>query len=500
MDPPPPTTANHHHHYQDSIESSSVSSPTCRQWDDAHILPPPKLRMMCSYGGHIIPRPHDKTLCYIGGETRIVVADRHTSLADLCSRLSATLLNGRHFTLKYQLPTEDLDSLVSVTTDEDLENMVEEYDRLINASKPSRLRLFLFLTKPEATASMGSLLDDAKSETWFVDALNVAGLLPRGLSDPTTVDNLLEHKDSHMEPDLQRATLVETTSSFGSSSSSPSMSSLPPIKVKVDQVNQMMAGLDEPLNVIAHVPVSDHGAGMRKPPLPLQPVQRRFGHDAYSLASPDSKHGLHSPDSVASDSSIASANCQPKNRDTPTPPATTHIHPINYQLHDSSDTQPPSLNQDQQFYPHFFQQQPLSSYYHAYAPPPVDTQPYPPPLYFLPVTQNHPYATTSSSPATKTVIPLSNPDIVTNPIYGAGVIQVPSNQFQQQYTNVSQIPHHPPTPMPISNGTHPTQDPVYYSQHHPPLPSQYQSMNPGSAMLLTQVSSAQQPVQEIVKQ
>nr|GEX72960.1 hypothetical protein [Tanacetum cinerariifolium] len=368
MDPPPMNTTTaatvvYNQNYQDSLESSSVSSPTSRQWDDT--LPPPKLRMMCSYGGHIIPRPHDKSLCYMGGETRIVVADRHTSLADLCSRLSSTLLHGRHFSLKYQLPTEDLDSLVSVTTDDDLDNMVEEYDRL-NASNPSakplRLRLFLFLSKPDTAASMGSLLDDAKSETWFVDALNGAELLPRGLSDSATgtIDNLLEHKDgtvsedresnstnNYMELETQRrrldvhlnspdSPLVETNSSFGSSSSSPSMSNLPPIKVRADHMNQM-AGLDEHLGQLnvntSGAPVNnvvggwggdeerlEHAGatsgGLRKPPLPLQPVQRKFGHDAYSLPSPDSKHGgaygLHSPDSIASDSSIASANCHTK--------------------------------------------------------------------------------------------------------------------------------------------------------------------------------------------
>ncbi|PQP96648.1 uncharacterized protein Pyn_39358 [Prunus yedoensis var. nudiflora] len=111
--------------------------------------PTTRLRLMCSYGGHIVPRPHDKSLCYVGGDTRIVVVDRHTSLSDLSNRLSKTLLNGRPFTLKYQLPSEDLDSLISVTTDEDLDNMIDEYDRTAtnnsnSSSKPSRLRLFLF--------------------------------------------------------------------------------------------------------------------------------------------------------------------------------------------------------------------------------------------------------------------------------------------------------------------------------------------------------------------
>ncbi|KAI3780412.1 hypothetical protein L2E82_10393 [Cichorium intybus] len=618
MDPPPPPTTVLHHHYQESLESSSVSSPTSRHWDDT--LPPPKLRLMCSFGGHIIPRPHDKSLCYMGGDTRIVVADRHTSLADLCSRLSTTLLHGRQFTLKYQLPSEDLDSLVSLTSDEDLDCMIEEYDRL-NASnpstKPSRLRLFLFLSKPETAASMGSLLDDAKSETWFVDALNGAGLLPRGLSDSATtnIDNLLEHKDggiqedrdNYTETEIQRrrldvqfnlpdSPLMETSSSFGSTSSSPSMSNLPPIKVRVDQMNQM-AGLDEHLSQLnvntapPPVPVinvggwaavvtsagggttvsdddrSDHGApsgGMRRPPLPLQPVQRKFGHDAYSLPSPESKHGgaygLHSPDSIASDSSIASGNCHPKptfpqdsNRDTGTPPAATQqVYPattaatmstMSYQIPmqqipDYTDSQQPpppqQLNQDQQ-QQQFYQTRPQyihhptanqtpppgSSYYPVYAPPPqMDHQQYP--LYFLPMSQNLPYGVQmQSNPTDATTNPTNIPSsAAVPPLYPTktavqmtpppGMIQIPGNQFQQQYVNVSQMPHHPATPMPASNGgkygyeyAHPTQDQVYYSNHHSvaaPLPSQYQTMTPASAMLLAQASSAQQPAPESAKQ
>ncbi|XP_071688776.1 uncharacterized protein [Rutidosis leptorrhynchoides] len=616
--PPQPTIIP-----QDSFESSS---PTCRQWDET--LPPPKLRMMCSYGGHIIPRPHDKSLCYMGGETRIVVADRHTSLSDLSSRLSTTLLHGRQFSLKYQLPSEDLDSLVSVTTDEDLDNMIEEYDRL-NASnpstKPSRLRLFLFLSKPDTAASMGSLLDDAKSETWFVDALNGAGLLPRGLSDSATIDNLLEHKDGAINQqeidninlninhniqnhnnnntsnnnvdyvelqEMQRrrldvqlnlpdSPLVETNSSFGSSSSTPSMSNLPPIKVRVDQMNQM-AGLDEQLsqlnvnvNPIAAVNVggnwavtdeerSDHnhgvssGGGMRKPPLPLQVAQRnKFGNDAYNLPSPDSKHGgaygLHSPDSVASDSSIASASKPTFTQDvnpssirdtlTPNPSTTTQFYPAttinyqipNHQIHDPTDTsQPQQLNHDQQqqFYqqrPQYIQQhhatnqppQPISSYYPMYAPPQqLDHQQYP--CYFLPISQNHPYgmqlqsnpsdATATTTPPLyppKTGIPLTNQENTpTNSLYTTTtpvVIQVPTNQFQQQqqqYVNVSQMPHQPRPS--YHEYAHPTHDQLYYSQHHsvaaPNLPSQYQTMTPASAMLLAQVSTAQQPAVETAKQ
>lgn len=170
--------------YPDSVGSSPRSRSGSEAWDD--LFPtsaaPAKLRLMCSYSGQIVPRPHDKTLCYVNGETRMVTIDRHATLAELSAKLSRSLLGGRPFTLKYQLPNEDLDSLISVTTDEDLDNMIEEYDRILSSvqggsgGKASRLRLFLFPAKFESNSasSMGSILDDSKSETWFVDALNGA--------------------------------------------------------------------------------------------------------------------------------------------------------------------------------------------------------------------------------------------------------------------------------------------------------------------------------------
>ncbi|XP_068638135.1 protein PAL OF QUIRKY-like [Aristolochia californica] len=264
MEPTPPGS---HHGYPDSVDSSPRSRNT-DSWDEP--LPllggggSAKLRLMCSYGGHIVPRPHDKSLCYLGGDTRIVVVDRHSSLADLSAKLSRTLLDGRSFTLKYQLPNEDLDSLISVTTDEDLDNMIEEYDRTSTSIKPSRVRLFLFPTKHESASSIGSLLDDSKSETWFVDALNGANILPSGLSaDSNSVNCLLGLDDlgpvpgtenepnndssSHkpLKQDIQSvpdSPMLETASSFGSTSSAPSLSNLPPIRVHADS---RVGGLEE---------------------------------------------------------------------------------------------------------------------------------------------------------------------------------------------------------------------------------------------------------------
>ncbi|KAJ8465646.1 hypothetical protein OPV22_028198 [Ensete ventricosum] len=252
-----------------------------------------RLRLMCSYGGRIVPRPTDKSLCYLGGETRIVVVDRHSSFADLSVKLSRNLHGGRPFSLKYQLPNEDLDSLISVATDEDLDNMVEEYDRIFasaagtgGSTRSSRLRLFLFPSKPETspTSSIGSLLDDSKSETWFVDALNsamngmgISGLAHGLSSDSASVNcllgleddasvysvgggaaiaaaggggdpserpeqlvlSLLKSSGKHARhgQDVQSvpdSPMLDTTSSFGSASSAPYLSNLPPILVRSD--------------------------------------------------------------------------------------------------------------------------------------------------------------------------------------------------------------------------------------------------------------------------
>ncbi|KAH7662308.1 PB1 domain-containing protein [Dioscorea alata] len=162
------------------------------------------VRLMCSYGGRILPRPHDHQLRYVGGDTRIVAIPRHTSWSSFLSKLaklSGSSPDSASLIVKYQLPNEDLDALVSLTSDEDLENMMDEYDRLLllsSPSRPPRLRLFLFPPGTNVISSsssaFGSLLESStsKRDTWFLDALNGGtspGLLPleRGRSEASSV-------------------------------------------------------------------------------------------------------------------------------------------------------------------------------------------------------------------------------------------------------------------------------------------------------------------------
>ncbi|XP_061369479.1 uncharacterized protein LOC133312324 [Gastrolobium bilobum] len=672
MDPPPLSAATVAPNHPDSVESSPRSR-IVETYSDEPLpaVPGGKLRLMCSYGGHIMPRPHDKSLCYVGGDTRIVVVDRHSSLKDLCARLSRTILNGRPFTLKYQLPNEDLDNLITVTTDEDLDNMIEEYDRIAQKPSPSRLRVFLFFTKPETTVSMGSLLDEVKSETWFVDALNNSGMLSRVVSDSAAGDSFvnldsvpacgssnnleaqgvvvesltLNDSDNKVKNlhdvvnSFPGSPVVENTSS-SSSSSSPSMANLPPIRVRVDdngssrlqqqekrvgvvedqfaQMNFAASGVmkhddgyvvvssavampaipaavtmtsagvvstsDNMNRVVSDDERSDHGApaGFRKPPLPLQLVQ------------PKSSGGLSlpSPDSVTSDSSIASTNSFSKivyyqeqvqaapvdTKALALPNAKSEISDQipglqREQVQDSGYMLPPQLDQNQQFHHQQQQQQQqfvhanthyihhptatgpvqVSSYYPVYASPsqnqlhhPIGQQQYP--VYVMPVghTQQYNmamqpniadsnvvasgrplipqsanvstaykdgtppiYPTKPASPTISEVTPsVYKTPVASNPAF----VQIPSNQFQQQYVGLPQF-HHPPQPISVtpSGATNYgydygglVQDQAYYTQQqqqtNAPLLPQYQSMTPAAAAAALSDASKQYPADNNIQQ
>ncbi|KAF2307045.1 hypothetical protein GH714_024514 [Hevea brasiliensis] len=120
-----------------------------------HLKPPSSstIKFLCSYGGKIIPRYPDGILRYHGGETRVLAVDRSISFSELLLKLEE--LCGKRVSLRCQLPKEDLDALVSITSDEDLANLIEEYDR---AAIP-KIRAFLCMPKkisPPVSSSSSS--------------------------------------------------------------------------------------------------------------------------------------------------------------------------------------------------------------------------------------------------------------------------------------------------------------------------------------------------------
>ncbi|CAH9143480.1 unnamed protein product [Cuscuta epithymum] len=101
-----------------------------------------RLKILCSFGGKILPRPSDGKLRYVGGETRIVRIRKDITWHDLWKK-AISIYDLTHV-IKYQLPGEDLDALVSVSCDEDLQNMMEECFVLDDREGSKKLRMFLF--------------------------------------------------------------------------------------------------------------------------------------------------------------------------------------------------------------------------------------------------------------------------------------------------------------------------------------------------------------------
>ncbi|XP_068649047.1 RAF-like serine/threonine-protein kinase PRAF [Aristolochia californica] len=145
--------------------------------EDALSSPRDRVKFLCSYGGKILPRPSDGLLKYVGGETRVVAVPCNITFSELMQKL--TSLFEVDVVLKYQLMPEDLDALITVTCDEDLNHMIDEYNRqntksLTNGASP-RLRAFLFSASAVFSAPSPlppSLLEPNPLEQRYVDAIN----------------------------------------------------------------------------------------------------------------------------------------------------------------------------------------------------------------------------------------------------------------------------------------------------------------------------------------
>ncbi|KAG6383168.1 hypothetical protein SASPL_157088 [Salvia splendens] len=87
-----------------------------------------KVKLLCSYGGQIKSRPSDHHLSYLG-DTKIVAVDRAVKILPILRQAQIPPLRRRRDIVKYQLPGEDLDALVSLIDDDDVEHMIDRVVR-----------------------------------------------------------------------------------------------------------------------------------------------------------------------------------------------------------------------------------------------------------------------------------------------------------------------------------------------------------------------------------
>lgn len=76
-------------------------------------------------------------------------------------------MTGSSVNLRCQLPTEDLDALVSITSDEDLANLIEEYDHAA-AAAPSSIKIRAFLSAPKTVKKVSP--PPSSASFWSSDA------------------------------------------------------------------------------------------------------------------------------------------------------------------------------------------------------------------------------------------------------------------------------------------------------------------------------------------
>ena len=142
-----------------------------------------KMKFLCSFGGKILPRPGDGKLRYVGGETHII-SIRYNILWEELMKKTLGICSQPH-TIKYQLPGEDLDALISVSSDEDLQNMIEEYHGLESHEGSQKLRIFLVpLGESEETSTTeANTVLQSDPDYQYVVALN-------GVIDPSPKKNI----------------------------------------------------------------------------------------------------------------------------------------------------------------------------------------------------------------------------------------------------------------------------------------------------------------------
>ncbi|KAK1353022.1 putative Serine/threonine protein kinase [Heracleum sosnowskyi] len=174
-----------------------------------------KIKLLCSFGGKILHRPSDGKLRYVGGDTRIISVRKEIPWEELVKKTFG-ICKQTH-TIKYQLPGEDLDSLVSVSCDEDLQNMIDEYFGLAKLGGSQRLRIFLIpLNESERTPLVvPDTSEQSNHDYQYVVAVN-------GIAEPSFGKNYSEQL--HSEGSVSKPQM-DRSSSF----CRDSPSSLPPL-------------------------------------------------------------------------------------------------------------------------------------------------------------------------------------------------------------------------------------------------------------------------------
>ncbi|OIW21027.1 hypothetical protein TanjilG_27463 [Lupinus angustifolius] len=120
------------------------------------------IKVLYSYGGKILPRATDGELRYVGGYTRILTVDRSVSFSELMVKLGE--LCGSSMILRCQLPNGDLETLISIKNNDDLANIIEEYDHA-SSKLPHPLKIRAILSPPRSLKKVSPSTSSSSTST-----------------------------------------------------------------------------------------------------------------------------------------------------------------------------------------------------------------------------------------------------------------------------------------------------------------------------------------------
>ncbi|XP_061953750.1 uncharacterized protein LOC133676157 [Populus nigra] len=229
-----------------------------------------KVKFLCSFGGTILPRPSDGKLRYVGGETRIIRISKNISWQELMQKTLA-IYNEPH-TIKYQLPGEDLDALVSVSCDEDLQNMMEECNVSEDGgSKKPRMFLFSSNDLEDSQFGLGSG-EGENSEIQYVVAVNGMDLGSRKNSI-NLVSASGNNLDELLSLNVERGSSGVAAELTGSNAPSSAVNMLPSTTQSSQPVLTSSSSAHESNSQPYHGQKMHHGDASQHPVSSMQPME-----------------------------------------------------------------------------------------------------------------------------------------------------------------------------------------------------------------------------------
>ncbi|PUZ37531.1 hypothetical protein GQ55_9G127200 [Panicum hallii var. hallii] len=116
-----------------------------------------RITLNCSHGGRFLPLGPGGALRYVGGETRVLAVPRAATFRDLAARLSSEVAGGAEVrAIRHRLADEGLeDVIVSVTCDDELAHMRDEYDRLRATRPAARFRVYVTTSDSAGPGGVG---------------------------------------------------------------------------------------------------------------------------------------------------------------------------------------------------------------------------------------------------------------------------------------------------------------------------------------------------------